>query len=93
MPIASAISTLDLLYLVLSMGILVLVVLFSVLIIHLVLVIRDLRKISNTAGDITQKFHSMILTPVSFVSKISENLAPHVEDFIKKKFEKKAKKK
>ena len=93
MPIASAISTLDLLYLVLSMGVLVLVVLLSVLIIHLVLVIRDLRKISNTAGDITEKFHTMILTPVSFVSKISENLAPYVEEFVKKQFEKKSKKK
>jgi cell shape-determining protein MreC len=93
MPIASAISTLDLLYLVLSMGVLVLVVLLSVLIIHLVLVLRDFRKISNTAGDITEKFHTMILTPVSFVSKISENLAPYVEEFVKKQFEKKPKKK
>jgi cell shape-determining protein MreC len=86
-------ATLDILYMVLSVAILVLAIFLAVLLVQLTLVIRDFRKMSSTAGDITEKFHSMILTPVSYVSKIAEALSPQVEDYIRNKMTKKKSKK
>lgn len=88
MPL-STFSSLDILYLVLSVSILVLVIFLSVLLVNLTLVIKDFRKMSRTAGDITEKVHGMVLTPVKYVSKIAENLTPHVEEYIKKQMNKK----
>lgn len=85
-------TSLDILYLVLSAAILVVAILTAVLIINLTLVLRDFRKMSRTAGDMTEKLHSMVLTPISYVSKVAENLSPYVEEYIEKKVGKKKKK-
>jgi len=85
-------SSLDILYLVLSATILITAILLSVLLVNLTLVLRDFRKMSRTAGDMTEKLHSMILTPLSYVSKVAENLSPHIEDYLEKKMTKKKKK-
>lgn len=86
-------SSLDILYLVLSASILVIAILVAVLVINLTLVLRDFRKMSRTAGDMTEKLHSMVLTPISYVSKVAENLSPYVEEYIEKKMSKNTKKK
>lgn len=91
MPI-STFTSLDILYLVLSAAILVLVIFLSVVLINLTLVLRDFRKMSRTAGDITEKVHSMVLTPVSYISKIADAISPQVEDYLKSKMKKGKKK-
>lgn len=91
MPL-STFTSLDILYLVLSASIIILVVFIAVLLINITLVLRDFRKVSKTAGNITEKVHEMILTPVSYITKISESLTPYIEEYIKKQMAKKSKK-
>lgn len=88
MPL-STFTTLDILYLVLSASILILVIFLSVLLVNLTFVIRDFRKMSRTAGDITEKVHGMVLTPVKYVTQIAETITPHIENYIKKQLNKK----
>ncbi len=77
----TSLTTLDFLYLSLSFATILIVVVLTIAILHIIFLIRDIRKISHTAGDITEKFHSMILTPVSLVSRLVEQGSPYLEDF------------
>lgn len=92
MTAVSTLTTLDFLYLALSVAVIVLVIVICIALINLTFVLRDVRKISKTAGDVTEKFHSMILTPVNFVSQMSEALLPQLEELIKSQLSKKNKK-
>jgi cell shape-determining protein MreC len=91
MPV-STFTSLDILYLILSASILILAIFLSVVLVNLTLVLRDFRKMSRTAGDITEKVHSMVLTPVSYISRIADAVSPQVEEYIKNKMSKKKKK-
>ena len=84
----TTLNTLDFLYLSLSFATILLVVVLTIAIVNIVLLIRDIRKISHTAGDITEKFHSMVLTPVNLVSKLVEQGSPYLEDFIASQIQK-----
>ena len=86
-------TTQDFLYLALTVGVAILTTVFTIATIYLILVLKDIRKISNTAGDITQKFHSMILVPISMFTKITETAFPYIEEFVKKHTDKVKKKK
>lgn len=78
-------TSLDFLYIALGVGFIFLVILLSVLLIHLVLVLRDVRKVSNTAGTISEYFQEIVTTPLYYVGKISQLLGPHLETIIKSK--------
>jgi hypothetical protein len=84
-------TTLDFLYLALGVCALILVLFLSVALIQVVLVIRDVRKITNTAGSLTEHFHNIILTPLHYLGSISEIVGPHLENFIESRLNKKKK--
>lgn len=81
----SALTTVDFLYLALTIGAIVLVVVIAVAVINTILVLRDIRKISSVAGEVTEKFHEVVMTPLSMVSGIANMVTPHIENFIKNK--------
>ena len=83
----SALTTVDFLYLALAIGAIVLVVVLAVAIVNTIFLIRDIRKISSVAGDVTEKFHEMVMTPISIVSSFANAVTPHVENFIKNKMD------
>jgi len=79
-------SSLDILYMSLALGTLVLTIVLAVVLINLAMVLKDIRKISNTAGDLSSKFHSIIVTPLNLTSGLLEKSMPHIESFFAKKF-------
>jgi len=84
----SAFSTLDILYMSLALGAIILTIVISVVLINLTMVLKDVRKISNTAGDLSAKFHSIVATPLNLTSGIIEKAMPHIESFLASKFRK-----
>ncbi len=82
-------STLDFLYLTLAVGFIILVIVGCVALIHVTLIIRDLRKISNTAGNLTENFHNIVATPLFYFGRIAETIGPKIEELIEKKLNKK----
>jgi hypothetical protein len=83
----SALNTVDFLYLALAIGAIILVVVIAVAIVNTIFLIRDIRKISSVAGDVTEKFHEVVMTPISVLSSIANVVSPHVENFVKNKVE------
>lgn len=86
--LAATFTSQDILFLSLALGAIILVIVIAVAIINLVMLIRDIRKVSSTVGDITSKVHSVVITPVSIVSGIVEKVGPIVEGFVARKMEK-----
>lgn len=83
---ALSLSTLDLLYLALALGIIILVIALTVLIVNLTMLVRDARKVTDTVGDISEKVHQIVITPVSIISSVIEKAGPYIEGFIAGKF-------
>ncbi|PIQ80008.1 hypothetical protein COV81_00150 [Candidatus Peregrinibacteria bacterium CG11_big_fil_rev_8_21_14_0_20_41_10] len=81
-------TTLDFLYLTIGISTIILVIFVSIAIIQLILVLRDLRKITDTAGTITEHFHQIVATPLYYIGKVGEAIGPHLEKLIKDKLKK-----
>jgi len=82
----SSFSSLDVLYMSLALGTIILTIVIAVVLINLAMVLKDVRKITNTAGDLSSKFHSIIATPLNLTSGLLEKAMPHLESFFAKKF-------
>ncbi len=79
--IASSIfnNTSDILNISLALGFIILVIFLSVAIIYLILVLRDINKITSTVKDTTDQVSNYILKPISLASKLVMNLKPIIE--------------
>lgn len=85
-------TTLDFLYMTLGIGAIILVIVLTVALIQAILVIRDIRKITDTAGSISEHFHDIIVTPLYYVGRISEAVGPQLEKLVMDRFSSEKKK-
>jgi|GEM_PF-4975998 len=76
-------NSLDFLYIALGIGINVLVIFLSVLIVHVVLVLRDVTKITGNFKDASDRVRDVVLEPMKTLSEMSAGFGI-VHDFIEK---------
>lgn len=80
----AALTTKDLMNISITIAVIVLTIILCVALVHAILIMRDVRKVSRTTGEITEGFYQLVLTPLSFMGQISNSVAPQVEKAIKK---------
>lgn len=76
-------NSLDFLYIALGIGFNILVIFVSVLIVHLVLVLRDVTKITGNFKDASDRLREVVLEPMKTLSEMSAGFGI-VHDFIEK---------
>ena len=74
-------STLDILYLSLSVGFLVLVVFLCITLTYATFVLRDVSQITAEVKDLVQRVNQVIISPLKAFTFIMENIKPYVEMF------------
>lgn len=72
-------SSLDILYLSLALGFIVLVVFTSVMMMYLIMILRDITKVVDNAKDITDKVNEYIVSPVRIASQVAVYMKPVLE--------------
>ena len=77
-------STLDILYLSLAIGFIVLVVFLSITLTYATFVLRDLSRVMHDVEEITDKVNEYILSPMRIANAIFENLKPFIAAFREK---------
>ncbi len=76
-------TSLDFLYIALGGGFVLLVIFLSVLIIHLVLVLRDVTKISNNMREASDRIRDVVVEPMKALAEVSSGFGV-VHDLIEK---------
>ena len=84
-------TSLDILYLSLAAGFIVLVVFISIALTYLIFLLRDLTKTMDKIEEITERVNEYLLVPVKFLSTILEYLGPFL-DILKERMSKSRKK-
>lgn len=79
-------TTLDFLYLTLGIGIIILVIVLTVALVQVILVMRDVRKITESAGNISEYFHEIVMTPLYYMGKVGETVGPYIEKMLQERF-------
>jgi hypothetical protein len=77
-------TSLDVLYVSLAIGFIVLVIFFSIALFYLVFILRDVSKITDKAKDTTDTLSEYVLSPVKFIFGVYEKLEPIIENLIEK---------
>lgn len=79
----------DILNISLAGGFILLVIFLSVMLIYLILILRDVNKITNHTRDTAKKMNEFIVHPLKIMYKFGEKLEP-LFDIIESKLRKKA---
>ncbi len=84
-------TSLDVLYMSLAIGFIILVIFLSILIFYAILVLRDSAKMIDNVEQIVNRIHKTIIQPLRAVDYIMETISPYVQAVVERKV--KAKKK
>lgn len=82
-------TSLDILYIALAIGFIVLVIFTSIALFYLVFIFRDLSKITDKVKETTDVLSGYVLSPVKFLYGLYEKLEPLIESVIEKASKKK----
>ncbi|MGL5830668.1 MAG: hypothetical protein ACRCZE_00805 [Candidatus Altimarinota bacterium] len=82
-------TSLDFLYVALGMGFIILVIFISVLLMHLVLLLRDVRKITDDVQNTTGRVKDLVFEPLKTLAKMSAgfSLVNDLVERLRSKFE------
>lgn len=83
----------DILKMSLAMGFIVLVIFICIMIFYLILILRDVSKITDKIAIIVNRIHSTIVEPLKALDFIFEKSRPYIETITEEFFKKKGKKK
>lgn len=82
-------TSLDVLYISLALGFIVLVIFLSISLFYLIFILRDVSKITDKAKDTTDVLSEYVLSPVRFFYGLYEKLEPLIEALVAKYSKKK----
>lgn len=77
-------TSLDVLYIALAIGFIVLVIFLSISLFYLIFILRDVSKITDKAKDTTDALSAYVLSPVKFFYGLYEKLEPLIEALVEK---------
>lgn len=80
-------SALDILYIVLSIGVALMTIFFSVVLIYAILILRDVNKATDAVKDSAERVNKMIVAPLKMTSEIMKFARPVVDVASKKVYE------
>lgn len=83
----------DILNISLAIGFLVLVIFISMVCFYLVLVLRDVSKVTDEVQEIVYRVHKTIVEPLKAIDFIIEKTRPYIETILERKLKEKKKKK
>ena len=77
-------TPLEILYISLAVGFLVLVVFICVAIVYLTHILRDVSRVTQRIESLTEKVNDVVLSPIKVLGALFENIGPWVEILRKK---------
>jgi uncharacterized protein YoxC len=77
-------SALDILYIILSIGVALMTIFFSVVLIYAILILRDVNKASDAVKQSAERVNKMIVAPLKMTGEIMKMARPVVEVATKK---------
>lgn len=83
----------DILNMSLAIGFLVLVIFVSMVCMYLVLILRDVSKVTDEIQEIIYKVHKTIVEPLKAIDFLVEKAKPYIETILERKLKEKVKKK
>ncbi len=83
----------DFLNMALGIGFLVLVVFISMVCFYLVLILRDVSKVTDEVQEIIYRIHKTIVEPLKAIDYLVEKARPYIETVMEQKIKEKIKKK
>ena len=83
----------DILNMSLAIGFLVLVIFVSMVCLYLVLILRDVSKVTDEIQEIIYKVHKTIVEPLKAIDYLVEKAKPYIEAILERKLKEKVKKK
>jgi len=86
-------TTGDILNVSLAIGFLVLVIFISMVCFYLVIILRDVSKVTDEVKDIVYKVHKTIVEPLKAIDYLVEKVRPYIETIMESKMSEKTKKK
>jgi hypothetical protein len=75
----------DVLNMSLAIGFIVLVVFISIFIFYLIMIIRDVSKVVDSASDIVNKVHKTVVEPLRAIDYVIEKAKPYIEMAMEKR--------
>lgn len=72
-------SAVDILYLALAIGFIVLVVFVAITLMYLIMILRDVTKVVDNTKEITEKVNEYIVSPVKIATTIAGYMKPIIE--------------
>lgn len=72
-------TSLDVLYISLAGGFLVLVIFLSIALLYLTFVLRDISKVTHGVHEVTEKVNQLILSPFKILNTLFEHIGPFIE--------------
>jgi hypothetical protein len=87
----AVLTTKDFMNISITVSIIVISILLAVALVHAILIMRDVRKVSKITGDISEGINGILTAPIALVSQISNAVAPQAEKTIKSWLKKKEK--
>lgn len=77
-------TSLDVLYIALAVGFIILVIFLSISLFYLIFILRDISKITDKAKDTTDVLSEYVLSPVKFFYGLYEKLEPLITALVEK---------
>ncbi|MEK7545265.1 MAG: DUF948 domain-containing protein [Patescibacteria group bacterium] len=72
-------TSLDVLYISLAGGFLILVIFLSIALMYLTFVLRDVSKVTHGIEEVTEKINQLVLTPFKILNTLFEHIGPFIE--------------
>jgi acid phosphatase family membrane protein YuiD len=79
----AVLTTKDFMNISITVSIIVISILIAIALVHAILIMRDVRKVSKITGDITEGVNSIITAPLALIAQVSSAIAPQAEKTIK----------
>ncbi len=73
-------STLDILYLSLAVGFIVLVIFLSITLLYTIFILRDVSSVTQDVKEVTEKVNQVIVSPLNAFHFLVEQLKPYLEN-------------
>jgi hypothetical protein len=72
-------TTLDILYLSLATGFVVLVIFLSITLLYTIFILRDVSSVTQDVKEVTERVNQVVISPLKAVNFIIEQIKPHVQ--------------
>jgi hypothetical protein len=79
----------DVMHMSFAVGFIVIAIFFSLAMMYLVFVLRDISKVTHAARDVVDGVRTSITSPLKAISTIGDKIAPYIEEYVGKKSKKK----